>query len=81
MSIETEVIVMPIILAAILFAPIAYENSRPKVCTKIVSIGGCSEKGLCGMRLKDGRIGKMYYPVVGGEFCEPQNRTGKGAGV
>ncbi len=73
MRIETEAIVMPIILVAVFFGFISYEKNKPKVCTKIISIGGCSQKGLCGMRLKDGRFGKMYYPVVGGEFCEPQS--------
>ena len=70
MSIYTEIIVMPIIMIAIFFGFITYEAKRPKICTKVISVGGCSKSGMCGMRLKDGRIGKMYYPVVGGEFCE-----------
>lgn len=70
MSIETEIIVMPILVATIFFGFIIYDNNKPKTCTKVVAVGGCSESGMCGMRLKDGRVGKMYYPTIGGEFCE-----------
>lgn len=67
---ETEIAIGLIILPFILFGDIFYVESRPKVCTKIVEVGGCNKNGFCGMRLKDGRFGKMHYPVVGGEFCE-----------
>ncbi len=48
-----------------------FESDRKLVCgeTTIISIGACNEHGTCGVKLSDGTITTMVYPIVG-EKCK-----------